>query len=91
MKTSRSRRRKFLSITEDEFFERVLLLWGPPTPEYTHYQDRFSRGIANWIKQTVNGRKFLELVTAHGEARTRAPNMYLKYMRWFSREREKLR
>ena len=85
----KSRRRKALNTSEEEFFERVLFLWGPPTPEFVNYQDQFSRGIANWLKRSANGQKFMELLVAHGEAKTRAPKMYSRYMGWYNRERNK--
>lgn len=90
MKTSRGGRKKFLNIPDEEFFERVLFLWGPPTHEFVDYQDRFSRGIDNWLKNSMNGQKFMELVVAHGEAKTRAPKLYSRYMGWYGRERNKI-
>ena len=80
--------RKKLNIPEEEFFERILLLFGPPTQEYEQYADRYLLGYRNWLKRSENGQKFMALVEGHGEARIRAVGYYIKYKRWYAQQRK---
>ena len=92
MKTStgKGRRvRKWLNIPEEEFFERVLFLLGPPTDEFRKHESRYSLGISEWLKLDENGRKFRTLLEAHGEARTRGPKFYLRYSKWYHNQGRK--
>jgi hypothetical protein len=78
-----TKRRKVLSIPEEEFFDIVLLLMGPPKREAFDFQfNRFEYGVGAWVKHAPEGRKFMALLESYGEAKSRAGLTYKRYARW---------
>ena len=83
--TRKDKRRKVLTISEEEFFNVVLLLLGPPKREYFEFTipgSRFEYGIRAWVKYAPEGQKFMELIVTYGEAKVRASLIYKRFARW---------
>lgn len=89
MTTPRNKRRKVLSIPEEDFFEVVLLLMGPPKREYFEFEgpNRFEYGLRAWVKYAPEGQKFMALVESYGEAKVRAAYTYKRYSSWHHRSK----
>jgi hypothetical protein len=83
-----SRQRKWLKLTDDEFFTLATLKFGNPTLapfNYISKMQRWSRngkqagGTVDWCKETPEGRAFVELVVQCGEAKVRAAAVYRRW------------
>jgi hypothetical protein len=86
-----SRQRKWLKLTDDEFFTLATLKFGNPTLtpfNYISKMQRWSRngkqagGTVDWCKETPGGRAFVELVVQCGEAKVRAAAVYRRWCAW---------
>lgn len=85
-----SKRRKKLSVTDDEFFLHCLQLLGPPNVDaiFNHEsQAAFRmRGIHPYVRDTEYGRRFALTVSAFGEAKSRAPRWLFRYIKWWQQQ-----
>jgi hypothetical protein len=80
-----SYRRKSLNCSEEEFFLLVQLVCGPPQHSAFKFVglDRWSAGVQGWLKETDEGRQFMQCVTSCGEAKSRAAARYGAYCSWW--------
>lgn len=91
MPVRKGTRRKRLRTNKEEFFEAALLLCGPPESR-THHEAPMSVswrrtpfvGTSAWIRYDPEGQKFTKLLMEYGEAKSRATNWYIMYLKWWN-------
>ncbi len=83
----KKKQRKYLSCSEETFFETVLLVYGPPDPEarnYINVQGPFQiQGIGPYLREHPRGKLFMQCVVTYGEAKVRAGKWYYRYIKWW--------
>ncbi len=81
--------RKKLQIPEEEFYLQCLVAVGTPNPHARDfYYGQWEKGTYSYLKHTPAGRAFVDLLTTHGEAKSRAARWYYGYVRWYANEEE---
>jgi hypothetical protein len=83
------KRRKRLSVPDNEFFLHCLMRLGPPDWAAIDNHVVLRGGIGRmygYIRETEYGQQFAEMVATFGEAKTRAPRWLYRYHRWWKFE-----
>jgi len=84
---AKTKRRKALDRSTEDFFLLVQLVCGPPDPKaFAYDHDQWAKGIAAWCIHTEEGRRFTQCVTSCGEAKSRAKVWYCNYRNWWLKQ-----
>lgn len=85
-----SRQRKNLNMDPEQFFTMLTLQLGAPNRKVLDYMSHArygqGRGPAWWVHETADGRAFMRLVQACGEAKHRAPMWFRLWLKWYEKE-----